>query len=282
MLGNRQTYIGGSDAPIIMGVSPFKSRHDLLLEKKGLKEPFAGNIHTNFGHTIEDSLALSYELEFGVNVTNRQLALEGECNNFKLSGHIDGIDEKDGVIIDFKATSLTKKEDWANGVPKYYYHQALFYMYLKGGKKFYFYVGFVDKTKEEWEVVERKRYECEFDQVECDKMLEEISKFIDDIHNDLPEITSITLSEQKTLHSYLNQLKKIKEFETELKEKMLVEMEDRGIMKIENDLFSIVYVAPTTRKGGIDEKKLIASGVNVDDFRKKDSKVKSSVRITVR
>ena len=30
---DRHKYIGGSDIPIIMGISPFKSRYDLLLEK---------------------------------------------------------------------------------------------------------------------------------------------------------------------------------------------------------------------------------------------------------
>ncbi len=35
---DRDKYIGGSDIPAIMGLSPFTSRWDLLLEKAGLKE----------------------------------------------------------------------------------------------------------------------------------------------------------------------------------------------------------------------------------------------------
>ena len=35
---DRDKYIGGSDIPIIMGISSFKTRWDLLLEKAGLKE----------------------------------------------------------------------------------------------------------------------------------------------------------------------------------------------------------------------------------------------------
>lgn len=282
MLGDRKTYIGGSDAPIIMRVSPFKKRHELLLEKKGLKEPFKGNKHTNFGHIIEESLALSYELEFGTNVIDKQHSLTGECEKFKLSGHIDGIDEKDNTIIDFKATSLTKKYDWKNGVPNYYYYQALFYMYLSSTKNFYFYVGFVDKTTEEWKIVERKRYECCFDKEECDRMLSEIIKFINEIRDDLPQLQGISISEQVKLHEYLLQLKEIKAFESDLKARLLNEMEERGIKKIENDLFSISYVAPTVRRGGIDEEKMKESGINVDDFRKKDSNVKSSVIITMK
>ena len=35
---DRDKYIGGSDIPIILGISHFKSRFDLLLEKAGLQE----------------------------------------------------------------------------------------------------------------------------------------------------------------------------------------------------------------------------------------------------
>ena len=44
---DRDKFIGGSDIPIIMELSPFKSRYDLLLEKAGLKDDtFSGNIYT--------------------------------------------------------------------------------------------------------------------------------------------------------------------------------------------------------------------------------------------
>lgn len=54
---DREKYIGGSDIPAIMGISPFKSRFDLLLEKAGLKEPdFSGNIYTEYGNTMEPKI----------------------------------------------------------------------------------------------------------------------------------------------------------------------------------------------------------------------------------
>ena len=47
---DRDKYIGGSDIPIIMGISPFKSRFDLLLEKAGyLENDFKGNEYTEYG-----------------------------------------------------------------------------------------------------------------------------------------------------------------------------------------------------------------------------------------
>lgn len=54
---DREKYIGGSDIPAIMGISPFKSRFDLLLEKAGLKEQdFSGNIYTEYGNVMEPKI----------------------------------------------------------------------------------------------------------------------------------------------------------------------------------------------------------------------------------
>lgn len=54
---DRDKYIGGSDIPIIMNLSPFKSRFDLLLEKAGYKkDTFEGNIYTEYGNTLEPKI----------------------------------------------------------------------------------------------------------------------------------------------------------------------------------------------------------------------------------
>lgn len=54
---DRDKYIGGSDIPIIMNLSPFKSRYDLLLEKAGYKEDtFEGNIYTEYGNKMESKI----------------------------------------------------------------------------------------------------------------------------------------------------------------------------------------------------------------------------------
>ena len=54
---NRKDYIGGSDIPIIMGLSPFKSRWTLLQEKAGLIEStFQGNRYTEYGNIIEPQI----------------------------------------------------------------------------------------------------------------------------------------------------------------------------------------------------------------------------------
>ncbi len=54
---DREFYIGGSDIPVIMGISPFKTRYELLLEKAGLREDdFAGNKYTVYGQQLEPQI----------------------------------------------------------------------------------------------------------------------------------------------------------------------------------------------------------------------------------
>lgn len=53
----RSEYIGGSDVSSIMGISAFKSRFRLLLEKAGLSEStFGGNEFTEYGNVLEPQI----------------------------------------------------------------------------------------------------------------------------------------------------------------------------------------------------------------------------------
>ena len=54
---DRDKYIGGSDIPVIMGISPFKTRYELLLEKAGLRtDDFEGNEYTEYGNILEPKI----------------------------------------------------------------------------------------------------------------------------------------------------------------------------------------------------------------------------------
>lgn len=54
---DRDKYIGGSDIPIIMGLSSFRTRWQLLLEKAGIeKSSFGGNEYTEYGDIMEPQI----------------------------------------------------------------------------------------------------------------------------------------------------------------------------------------------------------------------------------
>ena len=115
---DRDKYIGGSDIPIIMGISQFKTRFDLLLEKAGLKEnTFDGNEYTEYGNIMEPKIR---------EYVNKQLGksfIEGKHIDGDIRCHTDGEDYT--TILEIKTTSQIH-----NTVDEYkvYLVQLLFYM----------------------------------------------------------------------------------------------------------------------------------------------------------
>jgi hypothetical protein len=94
----RWRWVGGSDIPVICGISKFKSRWDLLLEKARLKEDtFSGNRFTTYGHYIEpfirDHINLTYNTNF---IPNRVI-------NGDLRLHTDGFNGE--CVLEIKSTS---------------------------------------------------------------------------------------------------------------------------------------------------------------------------------
>ena len=124
---DRDKYIGGSDIPIIMNLSPFKSRYDLLLEKAGYKEDeFKGNIYTEYGNTLEPII------RDWINTDNKSPYVEGkhirEADVGEVIGvriHTDG--ENEDSILEIKTTSqiFDHVHDY-----KIYLVQLLYYMVL--------------------------------------------------------------------------------------------------------------------------------------------------------
>lgn len=95
---DRDKYIGGSDIPSILGISKFKTRWQLLLEKAGLEESsFSGNRFTEYGHIIEpqirDHINLTYNTTF---IPNRVI-------NGDLRLHTDGFNGE--TVLEIKSTS---------------------------------------------------------------------------------------------------------------------------------------------------------------------------------
>lgn len=122
---DRNKFIGGSDIPVIMGISPFKTRYQLLLEKAGLVEnEFTGNRFTQYGDDIEplirDYINEKYKTDFA----------PAKKINGDLRGHTDGVNKD--TVLEIKSTSQIHET-----VDEYiiYLVQLLFYMNVYGLKK---------------------------------------------------------------------------------------------------------------------------------------------------
>lgn len=125
---DRHKYIGGSDIPIILGLSPFKSRYDLLLEKAQIKEvEFAGNKYTEFGDEMEAKIRNYYNEIKNLNFIETKKVVD----DFRY--HSDGFDESINTILEIKTTGA---KNIKSSVYEYktYISQLLFGMYLNNAK----------------------------------------------------------------------------------------------------------------------------------------------------
>ena len=194
---NRDKYIGGSDIPVIMNLSPFKSRFDLLLEKAGYKEDtFEGNVYTEYGNKLEPKIReyvndLNYAdvEDYGKYVEGKHIreAEDGEIIGVRI--HTDG--ENDNTILEIKTTSQVheKADDY-----KIYLVQLLFYMVNTG--KPYGVLAVYDRPEDLSENFDESRLQIFNIKLEdykdlCSEIGEACEKFIEDLQKvkDNPFIT---------------------------------------------------------------------------------------------
>lgn len=115
---DRNKYIGGSDIPIIMNISPFKKRFDLLLEKADLLEnEFEGNMYTEYGNILEPKIR-----EY-INKLKNTNYIEYKKIDGNIRCHLDGFNEVS--VLEIKTTSQVRKKVSSY---KKYLVQLLFYM----------------------------------------------------------------------------------------------------------------------------------------------------------
>lgn len=119
---HRENYLGGSDLVALMGISPYKTRFELLQEKAGLKPiEEVENEYTTYGNALEPLIRDYVNNSFGKNYREDKLEIENDV--LPIRCHFDGIYKQS--ILEIKTTGTLKKtiEDY-----KGYLVQLLFYM----------------------------------------------------------------------------------------------------------------------------------------------------------
>ena len=234
---DRDKYIGGSDIPIIMGISQFKTRFDLLLEKAGLKEnDFTGNEYTEYGNVMEPKIR-----EYVNNTFDKEF-IEGKHINGDIRVHTDG-EDKD-AILEIKTTSQVheKLDDY-----KVYLVQLLFYM--QETKKCFGYLAVYERPEDFNEEFDSNRVRIyKRDIKDYKDLLEQINKAVDQFRIDLAKVkenpfiteeelmpTDLTKLSNKVvaLEKQLAEMKKVEEKSKELKAQLKATMENNNIKKWE-------------------------------------------------
>jgi putative phage-type endonuclease len=127
---DRTKGVGGSDIPVLLGLSKWKSPLDLYLEKIG--EATENSIKENqkhilgMGKTLEPYVIQSFEEDTGDKVTRQQERILHPKYNF-LWGTIDGV--CGDKVIEIKTTS-SYVDSWKESVPQYVLAQVAYYANL--------------------------------------------------------------------------------------------------------------------------------------------------------
>ena len=239
---DRDKYIGGSDIPVIMNLSPFKSRFDLLLEKAGYKEDtFEGNVYTEYGNKLEPKIRdyVNSIKNFALDIDKKPF-VEGkhirEAEADEIIGvriHTDG--ENESAILEIKTTSqIYKSVDDS----KLYLVQLLFSMVNTG--KPYGVLAVYDRPEDLSEdfdesrlqvfVLRLKDYEelCSEISDACEKFIEDLQKVKDNpfiteeelLPTEITDITARILAFESQIDYLKSVEKKIKEDKARLKDAM--------------------------------------------------------------
>lgn len=246
---DREKFIGGSDIPIIMELSPFKSRFDLLLEKAGYKKDnFEGNVFTDYGNTMESkirdyvSITTYSNFKEGKHIVDVPNDLNDHPNGMKIRCHTDG--EYKDTILEIKTTSqiYDNVDDY-----KIYLVQLLFYMYMTGKPNGLLVVyKRPDDLSEEWhrENLQLWKIKLEDYQDLMDDIKKAVSRFLDDLQKvksnpfiteeellpaDVTEIASRIVAFEQQLARMKELEKKVKSEKDRLKDAM----ERAGVKKWE-------------------------------------------------
>ena len=239
---DRDKYIGGSDIPVIMNLSPFKSRFDLLLEKAGYKEDtFEGNVYTEYGNKLEPKIRdyVNSIKNFALDIDKKPF-VEGkhirEAEADEIIGvriHTDG--ENESAILEIKTTSqIYKSVDDS----KLYLVQLLFSM-VNTGKPYGVLAVYYrpedlsedfDESRLQVFVLRLKDYEelCSEISDACEKFIEDLQKVKDNpfiteeelLPTEITDITARILAFESQIDYLKSVEKKIKEDKARLKDAM--------------------------------------------------------------
>lgn len=136
-LAHRRDHIGASDAPIIMGESPWKTPYQLWLDKQGLSLPQEMTPAMQRGVDLEPEARAAFENEVGVSVFP-QVIYHPEISFMMAS--MDGMSLDGSLTVEIKCPGKKAHALAMEGViPAYYEGQLQHQMACTGASMMYYY-----------------------------------------------------------------------------------------------------------------------------------------------
>jgi putative phage-type endonuclease len=141
----RNAGLGASDAPIVMGVSPWTTPHQLWEYKTGKAARSEGNWATKRGNEMEPRARAHLELK--VNLDFPAILVEHPEFTF-MRASLDGYNAANKIVLEIKCPGKEDHENAMNGiVPEKYYPQLQHQLFVTGAEKNYYYSYSEDANK---------------------------------------------------------------------------------------------------------------------------------------
>lgn len=244
----RLDHIGSSDAPIIMGVSPWTTRYQLWQQKLKLSPGPKENHAMAWGKQNEEAARVQFEQITGLIVVPQVLFHD---KHKWMMASFDGMDFEQKNIVEIKCSNAEDHELAKSGkIPEKYYPQLQHQIAVANLDKSYYF----SFHKEDGVVVEVFR-DDEYIKGLIDKELE----FYKNVKNFLPpELTSkdyvrrdedlwcSTVSEYLLVQKKLEELRQLEEKEKDLREVLI------SMCQNQNSIGAGIKITKIVRKGNID------------------------------
>lgn len=265
----RRNYIGASDAPIIMGVSPWKNIRDLWNDKLGMGIDAPANFYMKRGIELEPIARKAYELHTG-NIVHPKLVFHPTIKY--MMANLDGITEKKDIAVEIKCPGEKDHNLAKQGiVPEKYIPQlqhqlevigidCIHYFSYRDGDIALIEVGRDDSYIKNLCIEEKKFWDC------VESLKPPVLKEVDCItRNDTDWETCASKWENVNgdIDKANEYLDKLKSMEAEYREQLVKISGNRNTMGCGIKLQKI------TRKGNVDYKLIPElKGVKLDNYRK--------------
>lgn len=258
----RKTKVGASDAPVIMGVSPWKTPYRLWQEKIGEVISEEPNKYMRRGLELEGSVRFDVLLSLGIEVFPKVLISK---EHPWMMASLDGIDESGKIVIEIKCPG---KEDHAKAlsgkVPEKYFPQLQHQMFVAEVDSM-LYISFDGENSKVLTICRDDRY--------IENMIKKERDFLDCVETHFPpELTDkdyITrqddawISLSKMYHEVMVEKALLEKEEAEIKKQLL------ELAGGQNTQGAGIRLTKVLRKGTIAYDKIEAlKGVDLEKYRK--------------
>lgn len=155
----RKTGLGGSDAAVVMGLTPYRSKIELWADKTGRMPETEDNEAMRTGRDLEQYVAERFCEASGKRVRRRNYIFQHDEYDF-ITANVDREIIGENAGLECKTTSAFAKSDFDSGeIPLYYYCQCCHYMNVMGYDRMYLAV-LIGGQKFRWFTIERNESEC--------------------------------------------------------------------------------------------------------------------------